>query len=133
VVTGTLSLMPEFRHHTIVVDGVTIEGENDDISGLGQTKAAHDLCTAIPDDRREHYMQPGVGHYGVFNGSRFRAQVLPRITAFINANGRPWTAAKARSQPATAKKRAAAKRPANGAAKPRRQTANGSQATRKNP
>ncbi|MHA1548859.1 MAG: polyhydroxyalkanoate depolymerase, partial [Alphaproteobacteria bacterium] len=95
----------EMRHRGVLVEPqaiknvalLTIEGENDDISGLGQTKAAHDLCTAIPDDRREHYMQPGVGHYGVFNGSRFRAQVLPRITAFINANGRPWTAAKARS------------------------------------
>ncbi|RVC39895.1 polyhydroxyalkanoate depolymerase, partial [Mesorhizobium sp. M4B.F.Ca.ET.088.02.2.1] len=52
----------------------TVEGENDDISGLGQTQAAHDLCVNIPADRQAHYMQPAVGHYGVFNGSRFRSE-----------------------------------------------------------
>ncbi|MBN9603570.1 MAG: polyhydroxyalkanoate depolymerase [Afipia felis] len=62
---------------------MTVEGENDDISGLGQTEAAHDLCTSIPAERRVHYMQKGVGHYGVFNGSRFRAEILPRIADFI--------------------------------------------------
>lgn len=62
---------------------LTIEGENDDISGLGQTKAAHDLCVNIPAGMRQHYMQPDVGHYGVFNGSRFRTQIVPRITDFI--------------------------------------------------
>jgi poly(3-hydroxybutyrate) depolymerase len=51
---------------------LTVEGENDDISGVGQTEAAHDLCPNIPDDMRVHYVQPEVGHYGVFNGSRFR-------------------------------------------------------------
>jgi poly(3-hydroxybutyrate) depolymerase len=66
---------------------LTIEGENDDISGLGQTEAAHRLCVNIPVDRREHYVQPKVGHYGVFNGSRFRAQIVPRITAFMNRHG----------------------------------------------
>ena len=65
---------------------LTVEGENDDISGLGQTAAAHDLCTAIPADRRAHYMQPEVGHYGVFNGSRFRAEIAPRIRDFINTH-----------------------------------------------
>jgi len=62
---------------------MTVEGENDDISGLGQTEAAHDLCASIPAERRVHYMQKGVGHYGVFNGSRFRAEILPRIADFI--------------------------------------------------
>src|SRR5690606_25259397 len=54
---------------------LTIEGENDDISGVGQTAAAHDLCVNIPPSKHVHYLQPDVGHYGVFNGSRFRAQI----------------------------------------------------------
>ncbi|TIR99092.1 MAG: polyhydroxyalkanoate depolymerase, partial [Mesorhizobium sp.] len=57
----------------------TVEGENDDISGLGQTQAAHELCVNVPADRQAHYMQPAVGHYGVFNGSRFRSEIVPRI------------------------------------------------------
>jgi poly(3-hydroxybutyrate) depolymerase len=64
---------------------MTIEGERDDISGVGQTQAAHDLCTAIPDSMKTHYLQPGVGHYGVFSGSRFRNEIVPRITAFCNS------------------------------------------------
>ena len=67
---------------------MTVEGENDDISGLGQTKAAHKLCTGIPDDMRVHYMQPAVGHYGVFNGSRYRAEIVPRIVDFMSSYGR---------------------------------------------
>lgn len=63
---------------------LTVEGENDDISGVGQTEAAQTLCSSLPDDMREHYLQPHVGHYGVFNGSRFRAEIAPRIVAFIN-------------------------------------------------
>jgi poly(3-hydroxybutyrate) depolymerase len=65
---------------------MTIEGENDDISGVGQTEAAHRLCTNIPADRKTHYLQPAVGHYGVFNGSRFRAEIAPRIADFILSN-----------------------------------------------
>jgi poly(3-hydroxybutyrate) depolymerase len=64
----------------------TVEGENDDISGVGQTKAAHDLCVNIPADKREHYLQPDVGHYGVFNGSRFRRDIVPRMLDFIRKN-----------------------------------------------
>lgn len=64
---------------------MTVEGENDDISGLGQTAAAHDICPHIPDHKRMHYVQSKVGHYGVFNGSRFRAEIAPRITNFILA------------------------------------------------
>jgi poly(3-hydroxybutyrate) depolymerase len=65
---------------------MTVEGENDDISGVGQTEAAHDLCANIPDNMRVHYLQPKVGHYGVFNGSRFRAEIAPRILDFIASN-----------------------------------------------
>jgi len=62
---------------------LTVEGENDDISGLGQTAAAHALCVNIAPERKSHWVQPGVGHYGVFNGSRFRAEIAPRIADFI--------------------------------------------------
>ncbi len=66
---------------------MTVEGENDDISGLRQTQAAHKLCSSLPESKRVHYMQPDVGHYGVFNGSRFRAEIAPRIARFMHANG----------------------------------------------
>jgi poly(3-hydroxybutyrate) depolymerase len=62
---------------------LTVEGENDDISGVGQTEAAHKLCPNIPADSKAHYLQPGVGHYGVFNGTRFRAEIAPRISDFV--------------------------------------------------
>lgn len=74
----------------------TVEGENDDISGLGQTKAAHDLCVNIPEAMRAHYMQPKVGHYGVFNGSRFRSEIVPRIVDFMASHGRKAKPAAAR-------------------------------------
>lgn len=64
----------------------TIEGERDDISGLGQTRAAHKLATRLAPDMREHIEQAGVGHYGLFNGRRFREQVAPRIKAFMAAH-----------------------------------------------
>ncbi len=67
---------------------LTIEGENDDISGVGQTRAAHDICTGIPSAMRAHYLQPEVGHFGVFNGSRFRAEIAPRIADFISTHRR---------------------------------------------
>jgi poly(3-hydroxybutyrate) depolymerase len=62
---------------------MTVEGEKDDISGVGQTYAAQDLCAGIPAKRRSHYLQEGVGHYGVFNGSRFRKEIMPRIVEFL--------------------------------------------------
>ncbi|MFO1122228.1 MAG: polyhydroxyalkanoate depolymerase [Hyphomicrobiales bacterium] len=65
---------------------MTIEGERDDISGVGQTEAAHDLCSALPPEKKLHHLQDGVGHYGVFNGSRFRREIVPRIVEFITAN-----------------------------------------------
>ena len=68
---------------------LTIEGENDDITGHGQTHAAHRLCVSIPEDKKVHYTQMGVGHYGVFNGSRFRSEIAPRISDFIRSNATP--------------------------------------------
>ena len=65
---------------------MTIEGEKDDITGSGQTEAAHVLCSNIPEDMHCHYEQPGVGHYGVFNGSRFRSEIAPRIGDFMRSN-----------------------------------------------
>jgi poly(3-hydroxybutyrate) depolymerase len=62
---------------------MTVEGENDDISGIGQTQAAHTLCSAIPEAMKEDYVQPSVGHYGVFNGRRFREEIYPRVRDFI--------------------------------------------------
>jgi len=62
---------------------LTIEGELDDISGNGQTESAHGLCTGIPTKMREHYLAPGVGHYGIFSGRRFREMLYPRIRDFI--------------------------------------------------
>ncbi len=62
---------------------LTIEGELDDISGSGQTRAAHGLCTGIPADNQEHIEVEGAGHYGIFSGRRWRTVVYPRVKAFI--------------------------------------------------
>lgn len=62
---------------------LTVEGELDDISGVGQTVAAHDLCTNLAKTKKDHYEQAGVGHYGVFNGSKFREFIAPRVGKFI--------------------------------------------------
>jgi poly(3-hydroxybutyrate) depolymerase len=62
---------------------LTIEGELDDISGAGQTKAAHDLCAGIPSSRAFHYDAVGAGHYGIFSGRRWREKVYPEVKAFI--------------------------------------------------
>jgi len=65
---------------------MTVEGENDDISGIGQTQAAHGLCSSLPESMKEDYVQPDVGHYGVFNGRRFREEIYPRVRDFIRKN-----------------------------------------------
>ena len=86
----------EYMHRGELVDPtaitktalMTVEGERDDISGVGQTQAAHDICVNIPDKMRVHYLQTGVGHYGVFNGRRFRAEIAPRIVDFMRSNAR---------------------------------------------
>jgi poly(3-hydroxybutyrate) depolymerase len=62
---------------------LTIEGEFDDITGPGQTQAAHELCAGIPADRRDDLVVPKAGHYGIFSGRRWREQVAPRISEFI--------------------------------------------------
>jgi polyhydroxyalkanoate depolymerase len=74
---------------------LTVEGANDDMCTPGQTYAAHDLCTGIPADRRQHHLQDGVGHYGVFSGSRWEAEIYPVIRSFIERVGaaRPVPAA----------------------------------------
>ena len=86
----------EFEHRGRIVDPskitdialMTVEGENDDISGIGQTQAAHDLCSNIPESIRIDWVQPKVGHYGVFNGSRFEKEIAPRMKAFMKEKGR---------------------------------------------
>jgi poly(3-hydroxybutyrate) depolymerase len=65
---------------------LTIEGELDDISGNGQTEAAHLLCLNIPRERREHFLVPKAGHYGIFAGRRWREVIYPRIRDFVRAH-----------------------------------------------
>jgi poly(3-hydroxybutyrate) depolymerase len=65
---------------------MTVEGELDDISGIGQTTAAHELTPNIPGARHVHWQQPRVGHYGIFNGRKWREQIMPRVRDFIRAN-----------------------------------------------
>lgn len=67
---------------------LTVEGELDDISGVGQTEAAQDLCSGLPAKMKKHHLQKGVGHYGIFNGSKFRKFVRPVIVDFMNAHNR---------------------------------------------
>jgi poly(3-hydroxybutyrate) depolymerase len=74
---------------------MTVEGAEDDISGVGQTQAAHAICPNIPADKREIFVQPGIGHYGVFNGRRFREEIYPRIREFIRLNDEVQTLAAA--------------------------------------
>lgn len=87
---------------TWVVDGITVnpadivttalltvEGELDDISGSGQTKAAHELCTGIPNGRQFHYDVEGAGHYGIFSGRRWREMVYPQVREFIKRYNEP--------------------------------------------
>ncbi len=89
-------------HRNVLVDPskithtalMTIEGERDDISGIGQTEAAQDLCSNLPQEKKLHHLQPGVGHYGVFNGSRFRKEIVPRIVGFVNKNADDRTSQK---------------------------------------
>ena len=87
----------QFTHRDHLVDPgairdiglMTVEGEKDDITGRGQTGAAQDLCVNLPDEKKLHYVQPKVGHYGVFNGSRFRHHIQPKIRDFIRARRQP--------------------------------------------
>jgi len=65
---------------------LTIEGELDDISAAGQTAAAHGLCKNIPAEKKIRHLQMNVGHYGIFNGRRWRDEIMPRVRDFIRAN-----------------------------------------------
>lgn len=82
---------------------LTVEGELDDISGSGQTRAAHDLCTGIPENRRFHYDVQGAGHYGIFSGRRWRDMAYPQVRDFIRRyNAVPEAAAEAAAAPQAA-------------------------------
>jgi poly(3-hydroxybutyrate) depolymerase len=65
---------------------MTVEGELDDISGAGQTQAAHELCSGIPDNMKHDFVAPKCGHYGIFSGRRWREIIAPKIGEFIKAN-----------------------------------------------
>jgi len=64
-----------------------VEGELDDISGVGQTRAALDITTGLKDSKKQYYLQRQVGHYGIFNGRRWREQIRPVITEWIKQHG----------------------------------------------
>jgi poly(3-hydroxybutyrate) depolymerase len=68
---------------------MTVEGEFDDVSGVGQTRIAHDLCSSIPTALREHHLQKSVGHFGTFHGRAWRSDILPRIRQFIRKTASP--------------------------------------------
>ena len=88
---------------------LTIEGELDDISGEGQTRAALDLCTGVPDKRKQHLTVEGAGHYGIFSGRRWRGQVYPQVRTFIAGNDAATVSGnKAKPKPATQPRRKAA-------------------------
>ncbi|MEH0070908.1 polyhydroxyalkanoate depolymerase [Pannonibacter sp. Pt2-lr] len=123
----------KMKHGDVLVDCgairntalLTIEGEKDDITGRGQTRAAHTLCTSLPEDMKAHYEQPNVGHYGVFNGSRFRAEIAPRMIDFIlthsqaNRERVKKAAAAAAAKPAAVEKPVAETHRANAAPAPK--------------
>lgn len=100
LVNGTWNVRSPDGHDELVrpqdIEGtglLTVEGELDDISGSGQTRAAHDLCLGINQNQREHYEVKGAGHYGIFSGRRWREMVYPRLRAFILAHDKPQTRA----------------------------------------
>ncbi|MDY0747528.1 polyhydroxyalkanoate depolymerase [Paucibacter sp. R3-3] len=80
---------PQDIHDTALL---TIEGELDDISGAGQTRAAHDLCSGIAARNQAHYDVEGAGHYGIFSGRRWRDKVYPEVRAFIAKYDKPASA-----------------------------------------
>jgi polyhydroxyalkanoate depolymerase len=65
---------------------LTVEGGRDDICGVGQTMAAQEICAGVPQARRRHHLQAGVGHYGVFSGSAWERQISPVVRNFVLAN-----------------------------------------------
>ncbi|GAA6140821.1 polyhydroxyalkanoate depolymerase [Hydrogenophaga sp. 5NK40-0174] len=103
---------------------LTVEGELDDISGSGQTKAAHNLCTSIPEKHQIHYEAKGAGHYGIFSGRRWREFVYPVVKDFIASHeaaevaGKGQPSAKASTAAAPARKRAVTARRSTNAKAP---------------
>lgn len=86
-VKGTNGKTERVRPQDIKTSGLlTVEGELDDISGSGQTAAAHELCTGIPKTHQMHYEAKGAGHYGIFSGRRWREMVYPVVKSFILAH-----------------------------------------------
>lgn len=75
-----LDVRPQDIEHTALL---TIEGELDDISARGQTTAAHEICYSLPQRKQYHHFQLQTGHYGIFNGRRWREDIMPRIRHFI--------------------------------------------------
>jgi poly(3-hydroxybutyrate) depolymerase len=109
---------PQDIRHTALL---TIEGELDDISGAGQTRAAHDLCSGIPAEHRFHFDAEGAGHYGIFSGRRWREMVYPRVRSFIADYdpGRPASAKATAKAAARNGARAVAAKPSAAAARRR--------------
>ncbi len=91
LVNGTWKVDGELVRPQDITDSalLTVEGELDDISGVGQTHAAHGLCKGIPEDRRFRYDAKGAGHYGIFSGRRWREKVYPEVRRFIAAHHVP--------------------------------------------
>jgi poly(3-hydroxybutyrate) depolymerase len=65
---------------------LAIEGERDDISGIGQTKAALDIASKLPKSKKQYFLAPDVGHYGIFNGRKWREKIAPVVEKFVAAN-----------------------------------------------
>jgi poly(3-hydroxybutyrate) depolymerase len=74
---------PKAITHTALL---AIEGERDDISGLGQTKAALELAAKLPDSKKKYFMAEGAGHYGIFNGGKWREKIAPVVEKWIAKN-----------------------------------------------
>jgi poly(3-hydroxybutyrate) depolymerase len=93
LVKGTWTVGDELvqPQHITTTALLTIEGELDDISGAGQTRAAHDLCANIPKNRQFHVDAVGAGHYGIFSGRRWRENVYPEVRSFIAKHQKTWT------------------------------------------
>ncbi len=93
-VKGVDGKLERVRPHDITTTAhFTVEGELDDISGSGQTEAAHGLCSGVPKARQKHLEVKGAGHYGIFSGRRWRDIVYPQVKAFILAHNAPEKAA----------------------------------------
>ncbi len=73
---------PSAIHRTALL---TVEGERDDICAVGQTAAAHDLCSSLRPHLKRHHLQPGVGHYGLFSGSKWEKQIYPQVRNLVLA------------------------------------------------